>query len=164
MIDRYQKINHRLQREILELERTVGVVNAHWEKTTTTPAAQDAYMNSVALSLQSFYTGLERAFEVVATEFDGALPKTGAWHKELLTQMAEEVEGACPALLREETVDALLEYLKFRHVIRNIYPTQVKPERIGRLAETLPAAWLQVKADLEAFTTFLERMARADEG
>ena len=34
---------------------------------------QDAYLNSVALNLHSFYSGLERIFELIAQELDGGV-------------------------------------------------------------------------------------------
>ncbi|MBM3236146.1 hypothetical protein FJZ31_07585 [Candidatus Poribacteria bacterium] len=59
MISRYQVLVRRIQVEISDIERTVDTVERHWIRFKTAPTDQDAYLNSVALNLHSFYTGLE---------------------------------------------------------------------------------------------------------
>lgn len=48
----------------------------------------DYYLDSVALNLHGFYSGLERVFEKVASTIDGSVPSAANWHRELLNQMA----------------------------------------------------------------------------
>jgi hypothetical protein len=53
--------------------------------------------------VHDFYTGLERVFEKVSSEFDGGVPAGRAWHRDLLDAMALEIVRRRPALLRQET-------------------------------------------------------------
>ena len=65
-------------------------------------------------------------------------------------------------MLSAETIKALDEYLRFRHVVRNIYAFEFDPERIERLVQRLRPSFEQVRTELLAFADFLERVARED--
>jgi hypothetical protein len=91
VIARYQVLSRRIELELEELERTQAAAQRHWQTARTTTIDQDAYLNSVALNLHSFYSGLERIFELIAQELDGGVVGGDAWHTELLRQMALDV-------------------------------------------------------------------------
>jgi hypothetical protein len=50
------------------------------------------------------------------------------------------------------------EYLRFRHVVRNIYAFEFDPDRIERLVQRLRPSFQQVERELLAFADFLERL------
>ena len=52
------------------------------------------------------------------------------------------------------------EFLRFRHVVRNIYAFQFDPERIARLVSQMRPALVQVRMDLSTFASFLEQVAK----
>jgi hypothetical protein len=162
MIVRYQQLAERIQLEIEELNQLVGVIQRHWLSARSSPDS-DAYLNSVAFSLQSFYTGLERIFELVANEFDQAALSDKEWHKVLLVLMSQPVQDVRPELLQAATAVQLEEYLRFRHVARNIYATHLNPTRLSPLVENLPRLWAQLQLELSAFITYLNELAKADE-
>lgn len=56
MIARYQMLARRIQLEADELERTQTAIQRHWQTAIRTTTDQDAYLNSVALNLHSFYS------------------------------------------------------------------------------------------------------------
>ncbi|MBI3763907.1 MAG: antitoxin [Chloroflexi bacterium] len=163
MITRYQTLATRIRVELDELERTQTAIGRHWESAMKTPADQDAYFNSVAFNLHSLYTGLERIFELIALELDGGALGGESWHAELLRQMTLDLPDARPAVLERDTANRLDEYRKFRHRVRNIYATQIDPSRMESLVKKLPEIWQLVRQELEAFSAFLEQIARADE-
>jgi len=66
VIARYQVLSRRIEPELEELERTQAAARRHWQTARATAIDQDAYLNSVALNLHSFYAGLERIFELIA--------------------------------------------------------------------------------------------------
>lgn len=68
-----------------------------------------------------------------------------------------------PAVLSKRTCDALDEYLRFRHVVRNIYAFEFDPERLGQLVQGLDAVFERVRRELEAFGGFLEDLAKGNE-
>ena len=83
MTDPYQALARRIDAEILDLDRTAAAISRHWQKSEKASADQDAYQNSVALNLHSFYSALERILELIATELDGGTLGGEAWHSEL---------------------------------------------------------------------------------
>ena len=48
--------------------------------------------------LHSFYTGIERILELIGREWDGRVPASDFWHKELLNQMSKAT-GKRPAIV-----------------------------------------------------------------
>lgn len=124
---------------------------------------QDAYVNSVALNLHSFYSGLERIFELIAVEIDGGALGGADWHREMLRQVALDLAEIRPAVIQPETALLLDDYRKFRHRVRNIYATNLDPLRMEVLVVGLPELWKQIQEDLQAFIAFLVSLSRADD-
>jgi hypothetical protein len=60
MMAHYQTLAQRIQMEIEELERTYLAIPRHWKAGYSAGSDQDAYLNSVALNLHSWYSGWER--------------------------------------------------------------------------------------------------------
>ena len=126
------------------------------------PEEQDLLLDSAALNLHDFYGGLERAFHQIAAMVDGSMPSGREWHRELLRQMGIAVSQVRPAALSGETVQLLDEYLRFRHVVRNIYAFSFDADRLERLSQRLRPCLGQVGAELLAFADFLERVGQED--
>lgn len=148
----------RIRLEVDELDQIVAAVIRHWKRVGTVTEDQDAFLNSVALNLHSFYNGLERIMELVAIEMDGGTLGGEAWHTELLNQMTFELPEARPALLSSESAGSLDEYRKFRHRVRNIYTTHLAAGRMDHLVERLPSTWQQVRSELRGFADFLDQL------
>ena len=64
--------------------------------------------------LHSFYTEIEKILKLIAREWDGQMPSSEAWHRELLNQMSV-VTAARPAVLSSTLIQVLDEFLAFRH-------------------------------------------------
>ena len=112
MIPRYRVLQQRIAAEIDDLERTQQAARRHWQRSLTAEADQDAYVNSVALNLHSFYSGLERVFELIAVELDGGAIGGADWHTELLQQMTLDLKRIRPPVLTRVTAAQLDEYRK----------------------------------------------------
>ncbi len=158
----YQALAQRIRSEISDLDRTVAAIDRHWHRVVEASSDQDAYQNSVALNLHSFYSGLERILELVALELDGGTLGGDAWHSELLRQMTLDLVGTRPPVLARQTAVRLDDYRKFRHRIRNIYATNLDPERMKPLVMALPNLWAQVRRELADFAGFLEQLLEPD--
>jgi hypothetical protein len=163
LIARYWLLARRIQLELEELERTQAAIQKHWQTARKIAVDQDAYLNSVALNLHSFYSALERVFELIALELDGGALGGDSWHTELLRQMSLDVPGVRPPVLQSGTAAQLDEYRKFRHRIRNIYATNLDPERVAPLVIGIPALWQAVREELDAFAAFLADLSSADD-
>lgn len=119
------------------------------------------YLDAVALNLHSFYSGIERLFELISTSIDGTRPGGEHWHQDLLRQVASPIPQTRPAVLRPATRDRLGEYLGFRHVVRNVYSFNLDPSRLSNLAKNLPELYAAVRLDLLTFADELERFSNA---
>ena len=110
---------------------------------------------SAALRLHNFYTGCERIFKLIVSEVNGGVPHELDWHKRLLTQVSLEIEDIRPAVISHKTRKDLEELLRFRHIVRNIYGFELKPERIETLIALTISLFPRFTKEIENFMAFL---------
>jgi hypothetical protein len=152
---RYLVAAGRIRSDLHNIERTVERARKAMELSSS-EGAGSLLVDSAALNLHDFYAGLERLFEVVASSVDESVPVGPDWHRDLLSQLGVEVPGIRPIVLSENTVRILDDYLRFRHVVRNVYAFQLDAGRVGRLVDSVAEAFSLVKSDLLAFADFLQ--------
>ena len=148
-MERHPALAARILKELQELEQVVARCLDIWQQAET--SGDDRYIDGVALNLHSFYTGLERIFELVAAEVDRSQATGPSWHQSLLRQVATPVPDLRPAVISDEVRDHLDRYRGFRHVIRNIYAFEIDKELIAPLMRDLAATFASVKADVGQF-------------
>ncbi len=127
------------------------------------PQDQEYFLAAAALDLHGFYAGIERLFELIARELDESVPGGRHWHRDLLAQMSLAVDDVRPAVLSLETRFVLTDYLEFRHVVRNVYTFNLRPDRVAELVRGLEPAFELAKRDILNFAGFLEELATTDE-
>ena len=110
---------------------------------------------SAALRLHNFYTGCERIFKLIVSEVNGGVPHELDWHKRMLTQVSLEIEDIRPAVISLKTRKDLEELLRFRHIVRNIYGFELKPERIETLIALTISLFPGFTKEIENFMAFL---------
>ncbi len=157
MNNRLKALSTRIRGNLSDLERVTERVLDIWQRAKT--SGDDYYLDSVALNLHDFYSGLERIFELIAENVDGSLPGGEGWHISLLQRMTEEVPVTRPAVISDQVFQQLNEYRGFRHVVRNVYTFRFDPIKIEKLVTSLPVCFTGVKAELSAFANFLEERA-----
>ncbi len=162
MIVRYQRLAQRIKDELTDINSEVARAQKSWEASLETDDPE-AYIDSVALNLHGFYSGVERLFELIATQVDDTMPAGEAWHRQLIDQMAREIPETRPAVIDEFIAVALDEFRKFRHLVRNVYTIHLDSERMRVLVDVLPSLWEQLQKDLLAFADFLIDLSKADE-
>ena len=160
MSQHYAVVSARIRQELQDIQRVVERVERAIIAARQRPEDQDLYLDSVALNLHDFYAGLERVFEQIATTLDQSLPAGREWHRDLLRQMTVAIPQNRPQVLSIETVKLIDEYLRFRHVVRNIYTFEFDPVRLEHLAEQLRPTFAQVQLELLAFANFLDQLAQ----
>lgn len=97
----------------------------------------DRYLLRVKASyLADFYMGIERIFQIIATEIDGGLPQGDEWHKRLLLNMTIEIEGVRPPVISSDLYNRLRPFLGFRHVVRQAYGFQLDETKLEELASS----------------------------
>ena len=149
----------RIRGELVDLDRSIARVERAWDRVQRAGDDRDLYLDSVALNLHGFYAGLERLFELTCRHVDGRIPTGPGWHEELIKQMAMDLEGTRPAVLSTGSAQRLDEYRRFRHLVRNVYATNLLPERVACLVTGLPDTWGVLRAELAAFADFLDAAA-----
>lgn len=155
MNGKLQQLSKRIRSELTELELLSQRVIEGWNRARR--LGDDFYLDSVALNLHALYSGLERLFELIAGVVDGKKPAGENWHLGLLEQMVAEIPKMRPAVISLSSLRLLNEYRGFRHVVRNIYTFKFDPTKIQKLVDELPRMMSQVRAELMAFSDFLDQ-------
>jgi hypothetical protein len=142
-------------KKIAELEQQIKTTRLQM---AANPDLTMIFYESLALKLHNFYTGCERIFQIVASDLNGGLPTSFDWHRRLLDRMAISHPDR-PALLSNSTAQRLEEYLAFRHVVRNIYGFELKPERLEKLIAAHSEVWQQFDQDIQIFIGWLNQLS-----
>ena len=158
MIESYIVLAGRIRKELEDIEHLVSRANRAIKTAQKNPQDTDLYIDSASLNLHAVYSGFERIFRQIAATVDGNMPASTEWHRELLEQMGLDLPKVRPPVLTSSSIQRLDEYLRFRHVVRNVYTFSFDPERIGRLVNELDGVFDQVRQELLAFTNFLEKV------
>ena len=154
MIGKESALAARIRREIVDIARIVDRAERLVQRAKK--LGESDILDGAALNLHAYYAAAERTFEDIAREIDGALPSGGDWHRTLLLQMASSVTDVCPAVIGEASYRCLDEYRGFRHVVRNVYTFNLRPDRIEGLVKELRMCYELLQADAESFVDFLE--------
>lgn len=146
-------LSRRIHETLEDIEKVIARAQAGWKQYQN--SGDDLYLDSVALSLHGFYNGIEGVLENIATSLDRQLPGGDGWHKKLLKQMASEMPEIRPAVISILTLTVLEEYLRFRHLVRNVYSFEIDPIKLGPLVEGASDAFNQVSQELTDFARWL---------
>ncbi len=72
--------------------------------------------------------------------------------------MALEIERVRPPVISKEIERSLIEYLAFRHLVRNIYGFEIDSERLQRLIEESRTTFKIFKKEVTMFLDFLRKV------
>ncbi len=136
-----------------ELEQLKGIVEGNFEEwwSRGDPSQDSLVRVGIGAVLKDFYEGVERIFKHIAAAFNEPLPSGEGWHKQLLEGMSQPTESRKP-VISQSLKDALDEFLRFRHLFRNIYVvTQLKWEPMAPLVANLPQVYEQLRKEVESF-------------
>jgi hypothetical protein len=147
-----------LELELGRMQRLEQDIRAVQEEIQQDPNRAKLFYEVQALKLHNFYTGCERIFSLIVSEFNGAKPSGFDWHKRLLQRMTVAQQER-PPVISVETAQRLDEYLGFRHVVRNVYAFDLDIERVARLVQSYPVVWHQFEQEIQAFITWLKELA-----
>lgn len=149
------RLAQRIVKEFQSIDVALDRAVLAWQRFQQTN--DELYVDSAALNLQGAYNGVERLFEIIARDVDGARPSGINWHQQLLQQMAMEVSLIRPAVISVVSSQGLDNYRAFRHIVRHVYSEEFESERIGELVGEARPIFNQVAGELEAFAAFLEQ-------
>ncbi len=145
----------RLSDELKKIKITVNRIERALEKIDEFPSDAREFMErAISADLAEVYTGFEKIFERIANEVDKHLPSGDSWHSDLLTQMAD-VRSGRPPIISNDVFLRLIELLRFRHKVNNIYGDELIYEKVEQHAKEISQLFEDVSKELDAFTTFL---------
>ena len=127
----YNELVERIRGELDDLESVIQRVVKSWEKAQKVSSEQDVYIDSVALNLHGFYSGIERLFELIARHVDCSFPNGSTWHRVLHHRMAEDLPDVRPAVISHDSAQSLDEFRRFRHLVRNVYTMNLAPDKVA---------------------------------
>ncbi len=130
---------------------------------TTTKEESIARTRAIGSLLHDFYTGVEKIFRQIATKVDQDLPAGEGWHIQLLKRMAIPIEGIRPQVIDETLENDLEEYLRFRHLFRNIYGFELKWTKCQPLVERLNYVICELEEQITKFESFLDSIKYENE-
>lgn len=159
----YEELIERINGEMPDLDRLVHRVSRAWSNAQRSPQELEIYLDSVALNLHGFYSGLERLFELIVRHVDQSIPGGEMWHRDLIQQMAQDKPNTRPAVISPNRVSSLDELRRFRHLVRNVYTFNLDSDKMKSLISNLPDLWNQVQAELLSFADFLSELVRAEQ-
>jgi hypothetical protein len=152
---RFVRLAAAVRAELQQIERVVGEADlALSDFAAASPPPRE--LRGIGNILHDFYTGAEHVFEKIALELDGGVPNGSAWHRELLESMALDLPALRPPVLSSGTVNVLEEFLRFRHLYRNVYGFELEWERVKPLLCRLRGAFGALSRDVGGFLAFLD--------
>lgn len=135
-----------------EIEHELEHLEQLREELATAPRDDDTFtLRARGSVLHDFYSGIERVFVRIAEELDGGVPQGEQWHRQIITDMSLEIPDVRPAVLTPALARQLSDYLRFRHVFRNVYGSLLEAERMRPLEERLPDVLIAFRTQIRAF-------------
>lgn len=106
---------------------------------------------AIGSMVSKLYTKTEDIFEKIAKYIDQERVESGGWHADLLRQMKVETDDR-PAFIAADTFAVFDELMRFRHVERNAYASELRPAELpGKVRRALEAVDL-LKRDFAEFS------------
>ena len=94
-------------------------------------------------------------FVRIARELNGGVPQAEQWHRELVRNMALDIPSVRPAVIDADLAASLEEYLRFRHVFRNVYREELSAERMRPLETRMPATLEAFRNRIRSFLAWM---------
>ena len=146
-------------REEVELE--LAILRQHLE--TFAPARARANYGSpdpiekaaLGAMLHGFYGGVENIFKRIALHCDGGPPGGQGSHAALLDQVGRAGSARPPAISGPLAAD-LRKYLRFRHVFRYAYTTELRWKDMAALVISCQDVLDRLEAELKVFLATIE--------
>jgi hypothetical protein len=157
MEPRFAALAADLDNELHQLDRLIQELATLRQRLPDPPTTLE--LRAAGSILHDFYNGAERSFERVATVMDSSLPTGANWHVELLSRMAYPIPGVRPAVISDPLRQRLGDYLRFRHLFRNIYGSELRWDLLRPLVSDLPDVHRDLAVDVRTFVRFLQKLA-----
>ena len=101
---------------------------------------------AIGTFLHNIYNGVENILKQILKAKDIEIPKSDAWHKDLLN-LAVSLE-----IISEKFSDSLYEYLTFRYFFVHAYGFMLNEAHLEDLANIIPEIWSRFPSEIENST------------
>ena len=126
------------------------------EQSASAPQGEDTFsLRARGSILHDFYSGIERVFVRIAEELNGGVPQGEQWHRQLVQDMCLEIPRVRPAVIDDEMARSLGDFLRFRHVFRNVYGFALEEQRMRPLEERLPVVLAAFRQQVAEFLAWI---------
>lgn len=151
-----------IDNELSMIKQTVETIVDRLEMLKVKYETEDysAYIESIALNLQSFYEGIETVFEKVIDLTGEEKPAGSGWHIELIERMTLPIKRLRPEVISFKTAQSIDTFRAFRHRIRHLYGFMVIPENVITIAEEARNVYEDLRNDLVKFMEFAEEITK----
>lgn len=139
-----------------EVSSELGNLGLLEEQCASAPQGEDTFsLRARGSILHDFYSGIERVFVRIAEELNGGVPQGEQWRQQLVRDMSLEIPEVRPAVIDEELARSLGDYLRFRHVFRNVYGFALEDQRMRPLEERLPTVLAAFRRQVGGFLAWI---------
>ena len=108
--------------------------------------------------LHDFYTYVEKIFRKIAITIDDEVPSDTSWHTTLLDRMNLEIPSIRKRVIDNDLKDILYDYLRFRHIFRNIYGFKLNWDKMGYLVKSIEKTQEKIDTQITNFLEFLDKI------
>ena len=135
-------------------------INRFYDQFHQQAAGRQSTENAIIVSdvFVSFYTCLETAFLRVSQFFENALDNS-RWHEQLLRAMTRTIPSVRERVISDASHTALSELRRFRHFKRDYYAFDYDWDRLELVRAKYLACRTPVRAELAAYSAYLQRIA-----
>jgi uncharacterized protein YutE (UPF0331/DUF86 family) len=131
-----------LRERILAEEENVELALANLGRAMARTDRTVVELTAAASFVSSAYNGIENILKQILADRSIDIPKSGAWHQELLKRSVAE------KVVSPEMAQELKEYLGFRHFFVHGYGFMVTEEPLQALASRLPDVWARFMSEI----------------
>lgn len=147
-----------------EIEKELEVLARLFEECTSFYSSNQEEIDSaenlrvIGSILHDFYTCIEKIFNNIALKVDQEPLDSTQWHADLLERMSLKILEVRPAIIDDELKQQLYEYLRFRHVFRNVYGFKLDWKKMNHLVEGIELTYNRICQKISDFFNFLEKL------
>ena len=139
-----------------EIESELASLSALGEELANAPQQDDIYsLRARGSILHDFYNGFERVFIRISPVLNGGIPRGDQWDRDLIDDMTLDIPEVRPAVIDQGLARTLGEYLRFRHVFRNVYGGVLEAERMASLEKRLPETLAAFRDRVDTFLAWM---------
>ena len=115
-------------------------------------------LRAFGLILHDFYTCIKKIFRNITMPIDDELPSGSSWHSDLLNRMNLFIPSIRKEVIDKNLKTSLFDYLRFRHIFRNVYGFELNWNKMEHLIINLDSIYQEFETQTHKFLQFLSEL------